>query len=397
MVSIHSYTSIESKIFSQISLSFALVYAAVITTDYFVQVTVVIPSLSVRTSNRSLDFGRRHKGWAIMKAIVWTKYGPPDVLQLKEVEKPTPKDNEVLVRIYATTVTAGDSEARSLKVPIWLSIFIRIYVGLLRPTRITILGQELAGEIESVGKDVKLFKKGDQVFATTGFGFAAYAEYKCLPEEPKMGVLANKPVNMTYAEAAAVPTGGLEALHFLRKGNIQTGQKVLIIGAGGSIGTFALQLAKYFGAEVTGVDSAGKLDMLRSIGADHVIDYSQEDFTKSAETYDVIFDVMGKSSFSGCVRSLKQNGRYLLGNPGLSQIVKGRWTSIRTSKKVIIRAANQKTEDLLFLKELIEAGKIKSVIDRRYPLVQIAEAHRYVDTGHKKGNVVITVEHDNKT
>jgi NADPH:quinone reductase-like Zn-dependent oxidoreductase len=268
-------------------------------------------------------------------------------------------------------------------------------MGFRKPREI-ILGQELAGEIESVGTDVKLFKKGDPVFATTGFAFGAYAEYICLPEEPKMGVLAIKPVNSTYEEAAAVPTGGLEALHFLRKGNIQSGQKVLIIGAGGSIGTFAVQLARYFGAEVTGVDSAGKLDMLRSIGAEHVIDYTREDFTKSAETYDVIFDVMGKSSFSGAIRSLKQNGRFLLGNPGLSQMVRGRWTSMRSSKKVIFGAANQRNEDLLFLKELIEAGKIKSVIDRYYPLEQIAEAHRYVDTGHKKGNVVITVEHNKK-
>ena len=206
-----------------------------------------------------------------------------------------------------------------------------------------------------------------------------------------MGVLANKPVNMTYEEAAAVPTGGLEALHFLRKANIQSGQKVLIIGAGGSIGTFAVQLARYFGAEVTGVDSAGKLDMLRSIGADHVIDYTQKDFTKNSETYDVIFDVMGKSSFSGSVRSLKQNGRYLLGNAGLTQIVQGWWISWRSSKKVIIGAAIQKTEDLVFLKELIEAGKIKAVIDRSYPLEQMAEAHRYAEAGHKKGNVVITI------
>jgi len=255
-----------------------------------------------------------------MKAMVWTKYGPPDVLQLKEVEKPTPKDNEVLIRIYAATVGAWDCEARNLKFPLFLWFPMRIYVGLIRPTRISILGQELAGEIESVGKNVRLFKEGDRVFAATGFGFGANAEYKCLPEE---GALAIKPANMAYEEAAAVPTGGLEALHLLRKGNTQSGQKVLIIGAGGSIGTFAVQLARYFGAEVTGVDSTGKLDMLRSIGADHVIDYTQEDFTKSAETYDVIFDVMGTSSFSGSVRSLKQNGRYLLGNAGLTQMVRG--------------------------------------------------------------------------
>jgi 2-desacetyl-2-hydroxyethyl bacteriochlorophyllide A dehydrogenase len=332
-----------------------------------------------------------------MKAIVWTKYGPPEVLQLREVAKPAPKETEVLIRIHATTVTAGDCEMRSLKFPVWLSLPMRIYAGIKNPQRVTILGQELAGEIESVGKDVKLFKKGDKVFATTGFGFGAYAEYKCLPEEPKMGALASKPVNMTYEEAAAVPTGGLEALHFLRKGNIQSGQKVLIIGAGGSIGTFAVQLARYFGAEVTGVDSTGKLDMLRSIGADQVIDYTQEDFTKNGETYDVIFDVVGKSSFSRSLRSLKQNGRYLLANPGLTQMVRGPWTSMISSKKVLFGAASQKTEDLIFLKELIEAGKIKPVIDRRYPLELTAEAHSYVETGEKTGNVVITVEQNNKT
>ncbi len=327
-----------------------------------------------------------------MKAIVWTKYGPPDVLQLKEVEKPTPKDNEVLVRIYATTVTAGDSEARALKVPIWLSLFIRIYVGLLKPTRIKILGQELAGEVESVGKDVKSFRKGDRVFAATGFGFGSYAEYKCLSEN---GVMAIKPVNLTYEQAAAIPIGGLEALHFLRKGDIQSGLKVLIIGAGGSIGTFAVQLVKYFGGVVTGVDSTGKLDLLHAIGADQVIDFTQEDFTKNGETYDVIIDVVGKSSFSGSVRSLKQFGRYLIANPGLSQVVRGRWTSLTSNKKVIFGAAIQKTGDLIYLKELIEAGKIKPVIDRRYPLERTAEAHRYVETGQKKGNVVITVGNSN--
>jgi NADPH:quinone reductase-like Zn-dependent oxidoreductase len=328
-----------------------------------------------------------------MKAIVWTNYGPPDVLQLKEVEKPTPKGDEVLIRIYATTVTAGDCEQRSLKLPIWYRLPMRAYVGLKRPERITILGMDLAGEIEAAGKDVKLYREGDQVFGSSGLGFGANAEYICLPEEPEEGALAIKPANMTYEQAATVPVGGLEALCFLRQGNIRSGQKVLINGAGGTIGTFAVQLAKYFGAEVTGVDSTGKLDMLRSIGADQVIDYTQEDFTKSGEIYDFILDVVGKSSFSGSIRSLKQNGRYLIANPGLSQMVRRRWTSMTSSKKVIFGAAYPKTEDLIYLKELIEAGKIKSVIDRRYPLEQTAEAHRYVEKGHKKGHVVITVEH----
>jgi NADPH:quinone reductase-like Zn-dependent oxidoreductase len=334
-------------------------------------------------------------GGILVKAIVWTNYGPPDVLQLKEVEKPAPKEDEVLIRIYATTVTAGDCEQRSLKLPIWYRLPMRAYVGLKRPERITILGMDLAGEIEAVGKDVKRFKEGDQVFGSSGLGFSANAEYICLPEEPEEGALAIKPTNITYEEAAAVPNGGLEALCFLKQGNIQGGQKVLINGAGGTIGTFAVQLARYFGAQVTGVDSSGKLDMLRSIGADQVIDYTQEDFTKSGETYDFILDVVSKSSFSGSIRSLKQNGRYLIANPGPSQMVRGRWTSMTSSKKVLFGAAYQKTEDLIYLKELIEAGKIKPVIDRRYPLEQTAEAHRYVEKGHKKGNVVITVTHNN--
>jgi NADPH:quinone reductase-like Zn-dependent oxidoreductase len=276
--------------------------------------------------------------------------------------------------------------------PILIGLPMRMYVGLTKPKRITILGQEFAGEIEAIGKDVKRFRAGDQVFGTTGLGFGAYAEYICVSETSAMGVLAIKPANMTCEEAAAVPTGGLEALHFIRKGNIQSGEKVLILGAGGSIGTFAVQLARYFGAEVTGVDSTGKLEMLRSIGADHVIDYTQEDFTRSGETYDIIFDVPGKSSFSGSIRSLKQNGRYLLANPGLSHTLQGPWASMRSGKKVILGAAGQKTEDLIFLRDLIEAGQIKTVIDRRYPLEQIAEAHRYVETGQKQGNVVITVQ-----
>jgi len=329
-----------------------------------------------------------------MKAIVWTKYGPPDVLQLREVEKPTPKDNEVLVRVYATTVTKGDCEQRSLKFHPMFSIPMRMYVGLIRPKRITILGQELAGEVEAVGKGVKRFRQGDRVFGTTGLSFGAYAEYKCLPED---GMVAVKPANTTYDEAAAVPFGGLDALYYLRKGNIRSGQKILINGAGGSIGTSAIQLAKYFGAEVTAVDSTGKLDMLRSIGADQVIDYTQEDFTRSGETYDAIFDVVGKSPFSRSIRSLEQNGYYLLANPGLSQMVRGPWTSRVGSKKVITGNAKPTTRDLVFLKELVEAEKIKPVIDRSYPLEQIVEAHRYVETGHKKGNVVLTVAQNNKT
>jgi len=334
-----------------------------------------------------------------MKAIVWTKYGPPEVLQLKEVEKPTPKDNEILVKIHATTVTSGDCEQRSLKLSFLYRLLMRLYIGIRKPKRITILGMELSGEIELVGKDVKRFKEGDQVFAATDFiGMGTYAEYICLPEEPEEGnkatnsQVAIKPANMTHEEAAPVPVGGLEALNFLRKGNIQSGQKVLINGAGGTIGTYAVQLAKYFGAEVTGVESTGKLDMLRSIGADQVIDYTQEDFTKSGETYDFILDVVSKSSFSGSISSLKENGCYLIANPGLSKMVRGRMISKKSSKKVIFGATYPKTEDLLFLKELIEAGKIKSIIDRRYPLEQTAEAHRYVETGDKKGHVVITLE-----
>ncbi|MBZ0296519.1 MAG: NAD(P)-dependent alcohol dehydrogenase [Anaerolineae bacterium] len=329
-----------------------------------------------------------------MKAIVWTKYGSPDGLQLQEVAKPTPRDHEVLIKVHAATITAGDCEARGLKFPFWLAIPMRIYMGPIRPRNI-ILGQELAGEIEAVGKDVTRFKPGDQVFGTTGFRFGAHAEYNCLPAESDDGALAIKPANMTYEEAAAVPTGGLEALHFLRKGNIQSGEKVLINGAGGSIGTFAVQLAKHFGAEVTGVDSTGKMDMLRSIGADHVIDYTKEDFAQSSKRYDAIFDVVGKHSFSRSIKSLKPNGRYLLANPGLSTVLRGQWISRSSGKQVITALAKREVSDLVFLKELIEAGKLKSIIDRCYPLEQTADAHRYAETGDKKGNIVITVKQSN--
>jgi NADPH:quinone reductase-like Zn-dependent oxidoreductase len=282
-----------------------------------------------------------------------------------------------------------------MKIPLAFRVPLRIYLGLRRPRNV-ILGQELAGEIEEVGKEVTRFSKGDQVFAWTGIRLGAYAEFACLPEK---GVVAPKPSKTTYEEAAPLAVGGLEAVQFMRKGNIRSGEKVLINGAGGSIGTFAIQLAKHLGADVTAVDSTGKLDLMRSLGADRVIDYTREDFTRRGETYDVIFDVVGKSSFSRSIRALRQNGRYLLGNSGLSQVLRGRWTSRRSSKKVITWAARgpgEMTQDINYLRELLEAGKIRSVIDRCFPLEQTVEAHRYVEAGLKKGNVIIVVEHDGR-
>lgn len=333
-----------------------------------------------------------------MKAIVWTRYGSADGLRLREVAIPSPRENEVLIKVHAATVSRADTEFRRLEVPLLFWIPLRLYLGFIKPIRITILGTEFAGEIVSAGKDVTRFKPGDQVFGYTGLSMGTYAEYLCLPEKPAAlaGVLAEKPANMTYEEAAAVPFGGLEALHSLRKANIQSGQKVLIVGAGGSIGTSAVQLARHYGAEVTAVDHTGKLEMLRSIGADHVVDYTREDFTQSGQTYDVIFDTIGKSSFSGSLRSLTENGTYLNANPGLLGGIRMRWASKRSGKKITPWTAGYSTQNLLALKELIEAGVIKAVIDRRYPLEEIVEAHRYVDSGQKKGNVVITVEHNDK-
>jgi NADPH:quinone reductase-like Zn-dependent oxidoreductase len=328
-----------------------------------------------------------------MKAIVCTKYGPPEVLQLKEVAKPTPKDNEVLIRIHATTVRSGDCRIRSSTHPLWYWLPARVMFGLGKPRK-TIPGDELAGEIESIGKDVSLFKKGDQVFGNIwviSFG-GANAEYICLPE----GWVAIKPANMTYEEAASVPVGGLTALHFLRKGDIQSESKVLIFGASGSVGTFAVQIARYFGAEVTGICSTTNLEMVKSLGADKVIDYTKEDFTKSGQTYDIIFDTVSKTSFSSCIDSLKQRGIYLTVDWPLLQ-ARALWASMEGNKKLIFGMASQNPDDLIFLKELIEAGKLKTVIDRTYPLEKTAEAHRYVETGRKKGNVVITVEHNNNT
>jgi NADPH:quinone reductase-like Zn-dependent oxidoreductase len=322
-----------------------------------------------------------------MKAMVYTKFGPPEVLQLKEVDKPTPKNHEVLIKIYATTVVKEDPDMRASPG----------FNGFLKP-RNPILGQELAGEIESIGKDVTRFKPGDQVFGFDMFG--AYAEYKCMPEN---GALAIKPINLNYEEAASVPNGALTALPFLRdKCNIQSGQTVLIYGASGSVGTAAVQLAKYYGAEVTGVCSTTNLEWVKSLGADQVIDYTQEDFTNNGMTYDIIFDTVGKCSFSKCKDSLTDEGIFLTTVPTPMGILNAILPTKRDGKKVKftaagLRSASEKIKDLVFLTELIEAGKIKPVIDRCYPLEQIAEAHRYVEQGHKKGNVVITLEHNNKT
>jgi NADPH:quinone reductase-like Zn-dependent oxidoreductase len=322
-----------------------------------------------------------------MKAVVYTKFGPPDVLHLQEVEKPTPKDNEVLIKISATAVTKEDPDMRASPG----------FNGLLKP-RNPILGQELAGEVEAVGRNVTRFRPGDQVFGIDGFG--AYAEYKCMPEA---GALAIKPDNLSFEEAASIPNGVLTALPFLRdKGNIQSGQTVLIYGASGSVGTAAVQLAKYYGAKVTGVCSTTNLERVKSLGADRVIDYTQEDFTENGQAYDIIFDTVGKRSFSECKGSLKDESIYLTTVPTPAVVLQMLWPLPAGNKKAKfaatgLRSASEKVQDLVFIKELVEAGKLKAVIDRCYPLEEIAEAHRYVEQGHKKGNVVITVGHANKT
>ena len=328
-----------------------------------------------------------------MKAIICTAYGSPDVLKLREVEKPRPKDQQVLVRIHATTVSRADCELRRFDFPGWVWLPMRLWSGVLKP-RVRILGQEFAGEVEDVGRGVSQFALGDRVFGTTGIRLGAHAEYICLGGRSEGSALTRIPTNMSYAEATAVPYGGSEALRFLRKGNIQAGQKVLIIGAGGSFGTFAVQLAKLFGAEVSAVDSTSKLEMLRSIGADHVIDYTERDFTDSAQTFDLIFDVVCRAPFARVLRMLRPGGRCVLANPHTSHLLRGLWTTMTSDRKVIFGSDSGSVEHLLFLKELIDAGKLRPVIDRHFTLEQTAEAHRYAETEQKKGNIVIIVGYE---
>ena len=331
-----------------------------------------------------------------MKAIVYTQYGPPDVLQLQEMAIPAPKANEILIRIEATTVNYGDLIARyfsnisprEFNMPMPLLLPARIAFGFRKPKK-PILGSEFAGEVAATGHEVTRFKVGDQVFGYLGQNMGAYAEYRCMPED---GTVATKPGNMTYAEATAVPYGAIMALNILRKVDLQPGQKVLVNGASGSIGSAALQLARsHFGAHVTGVCSTPRVAFVKSLGADRVVDYTKEDFTQNGETYDLILDILGKSSFSRCQNSLKQHGVYLLASFKTKQLFQMLWTSMIGGKRVICALANDKFEDLEFIKELVEAGKITTSIDRCYPLEQAAEAHRYVETGQKKGNVIITI------
>jgi NADPH:quinone reductase-like Zn-dependent oxidoreductase len=341
-----------------------------------------LPFLSLAPPSRSrLPEGRN------MKAAVYSRYGPPEVVEIKDVEKPVPSDRQVLVRVHATTVAAADWRMRRA-----VPFLVRFMTGFWRPTRIRILGMEFAGEVESVGAAVTRFREGDQVFGSTGFRFGTHAEYICVRED---NFLAAKPVNMTFEEAAAVLFGGVSALYFLGKANIQPGQKVLVYGASGSVGVFAIQLAKHFGAHVTGVSSTANLDLVKSLGADEVVDYTREDFSQAGPVYDVVVDTVGRSGFSRSLQSLKRGGFYLrIGGSGrtasiLLGIAQEKWASVTGAAKVVGGVARGTAEELSFLKGLIEAGKLRTVIDRRYSLDEIVEAHRYVEAGHKKGHVVI--------
>lgn len=314
-----------------------------------------------------------------MKAAAYAAYGSPEVLQIKEIAKPSPKDNEVLVKIHATAATSGDCRLRKAD-----PFAVRFFFGLFKPRK-AVLGGVLSGQIEAVGKNVQRFQVGDSVFGSA-VDFGAYAEYICLPEN---GALTIKPDNISHEEAAALPFGGTTALHFLQKANIQPGQKVLIYGASGAIGTAAVQIAKYFGAEVTGVCSAANLDMVKALGADKVMDYTQTDFAKTGEQYDVIYETVNKAPVSSCNAALKQRGTLILGAAMLPAMLQGTWLSLTSQKKVISGVSFGTVALVSFLQQMVEAGKLRAVIDRTYPLAQIAEAHGYVDKGHKKGNVII--------
>lgn len=331
-----------------------------------------------------------------MKAIVYNHYGPPEVLQLKEVAKPTPGDNEILIKVYATPVSFGDLLVRNFKavtpkkfhMPFLFWLIGKFYFGFSKP-RITTPGSELSGVVESVGKNVKRFRTGDEVFGYCGSRMSAYAEYLCMPEK---GVVSLKPANTTHAEAAAIPYGAIMALNVIRKANISPGQQVLVNGASGGIGPAVVQLAKYHGATVTGVCGTPRMDYVKSLGADKVIDYKNTDFTKNGETYDFIIDILGKSSFSQCRHSLKEGGRLLLISFKMKQVFRMLWTSLGGSKKVICILSTEKAEDLDYITTLVEQGEFRSVIDQCFPLEQAAKAHAYVESGHKKGSVVITVQ-----
>jgi NADPH:quinone reductase-like Zn-dependent oxidoreductase len=323
-----------------------------------------------------------------MRVMVCTKYGSPDVLQLQERTKPIPKDNEVLIRTYATTVTLYDCWSRSGTAPPGFKLLMRLATGIRKPKQ-PIFGTELTGKIESVGSAVTKFKEDDRIWAYFGMNQGAYVEYICVPED---GVLAQAPTNMTLEEAAAVQQGALTALYFLRAGNIKKEEKILIIGASGGVGSFAVQLSKYFGVEVTGVASTSKLDFVKSLGADEVIDYTKEDYTKSNEKYDIILDTIGKTNIGKTKKLLKKDGRYLFTTFGLPKLFRILWLQLINRKKAFYGTLVETTEDLYFLKELIENGNLKAVIDKRFPFEQTAEAHRYVESGLKKGQVVLTLK-----
>ena len=317
-----------------------------------------------------------------MKATIVTRYGPPEVLEVREVEKPIPKDNEVLIKVYASTVIMGDCEIRGMSLPLWTRIPLRLFMGISKPRKL-VAGAEFSGVVEAVGSKVTSFKVGDPIFGTGGMHMGANAEY--MSRDPKN--MALKPVEISHEDAATLPVAGINALQFLRKANIRPGQKVLIIGAGGSIGTYGVQLAKNYGAEVTAVDNGAKLDMLRSLGADHVIDYTKENYFESGKQYDVVFDLIYSSPFAKCLGLVKNDGCYLLANPSPGKMIRAKWAG----KKVIYDFAEETTQDLLYLAQLVKEGKIKPVIDKRYPLEQVVEAHRYVESGQKQGNLIITI------